>query len=589
MKRSHNCGDLRESDTGKKALLQGWVNTRRDHGGVIFIDLRDRYGLTQVCFDPKTSETAHKLAEDLGREYVIEVAGTVAKRPGGMENPKLATGKIELDASELKILNEAKTPPFELDDRTDVNEDLRLKYRYIDLRRERMQKNLILRHVVTKAARDYLSDNDFLEIETPILGKSTPEGARDYLVPSRVHPGKFYALPQSPQLFKQLLMVSGFDRYVQFAKCFRDEDLRADRQPEFTQIDLEMSFVEVEDILELMEGMITRIWKDAKGVDLKTPFPRMKYAEAMARFGSDKPDLRFGMELIDVEDAIKGCDFGVFNKAIELGGCIRCINAKGCASFSRKDIDGLTKFVAIYGAKGLAWIKVSEEGNLESSIVKFLNEDNQKKLVEVTGAEKGDLLLFVADKHKTVHDSLGALRCELARRLNLLDSEEYKFVWVIDFPLFDWDEDAERHVAVHHPFTAPYEEDLKFLESDPGKVCSKAYDLALNGVELGGGSIRIHQRDIQEKMFKALGISVEEAQEKFGFLMNAFTYGAPPHGGIAFGLDRVVAILAGEESIREVMAFPKNKAAQSLMEEAPDAVSNKQLDELKITIKEKKS
>lgn len=581
MKRSHTCGELSAKEKGKKVTLQGWVNTRRDHGGVIFIDVRDRYGLTQLRFDPNVAKDAHKLSESLRREFVIEVSGKVAARPKGMANPKLKTGEIEVEVSELKILNAAKTPPFEIDDRRELNEDIRLKYRYLDLRKPNMQNNILMRHKVVKATRDFFDKHDFLEIETPMLAKSTPEGARDYLVPSRVHPGEFYALPQSPQLFKQLLMVSGFDRYVQIVKCFRDEDLRADRQPEFTQIDVEMAFVEEEDIFHMMEGLMKKIWKEALGIDIKTPFPRISHEEAMERFGSDKPDTRFGLELIDVEDIAGKSDFQVFKNVLEKDGAVRCINAKGCAKFSRKDIDALTDLVGIYGAKGLAWMKMTDK--LESSVVKFFDAKTQKELIERTKAKNGDLLLFVADKHRIVYDALGQLRIELAKRLGLR-KEQYNFIWVHDFPLVEWDEDEERHMAVHHPFTAPKDDELKFIDDDPAKVHAKAYDLALNGVELGGGSIRIHQREVQEKMFKALGIGKEEAEEKFGFLMNAFTYGAPPHGGIAFGLDRIVAILTKNESIREVIAFPKNKAAQSLMEDTPSAVAGKQLKELHIDL-----
>ncbi len=583
MKRTHTCGQLTDKEEGKEVTLQGWVNTRRDHGGIIFIDLRDRYGLTQIRFDPKTSKDTHAKSEGLKREFVIQISGKVLKRPDGMANPKLKTGGIEVDVSELTILNVSETPPFEVDKNTEINEDIRLKYRYLDLRKTDMQRNIFLRHKVVKSTRDYFDNLDFIEIETPMLSKSTPEGARDYLVPSRVHPGTFFALPQSPQLFKQLLMVSGFDRYMQIVKCFRDEDLRADRQPEFTQIDLEMSFVEEEDIFEIMEGLVKKVWKDVLDVDLKIPFPRISHGEAMERYGSDKPDTRFGMELIDVENIAAKSDFQVFKGVLEKKGAVRCVNAKGCAEFSRKDIDALTEFVSIYGAKGLAWIKVTENG-LESSVVKFFNEALQKELIERTDAKKGDLLLFVADKHKIVYESLGALRVELAKKLKLLDSKQYNFIWVHDFPLVEWDEDEERHVAVHHPFTAPKDDELAMIDTDPGKVHAKAYDLALNGVELGGGSIRIHRKETQEKMFKALGISQEEAEEKFGFLLNAFTYGAPPHGGIAFGLDRVVAMITGNESIREVIAFPKNKACQSLMDGAPNVVSKKQLKELHIDL-----
>ncbi len=583
MRRTHTCGELGKKEIGGKVILQGWVNTRRDHGGVIFVDLRDRYGITQLRFDPKISEKAHKEAERLRREYVIEVYGRVVPRPKGMENPKLKTGNIEVEVTELKILNISRTPPFEIDDRIDLNEDIRLKYRYLDLRRPMMQKNIIMRHRVVKAIRDFFDREGFLEIETPMLAKSTPEGARDYLVPSRVHPGKFFALPQSPQLFKQLLMIAGFDRYAQIVKCFRDEDLRADRQPEFTQIDVEMSFVEEEDIFDVMERLMKHIWKVALNEDIKIPFPRISYHEAMERFGSDKPDTRFGLELIEVGDIVKDSNFQIFKEVLKKGGIVKCINAKGCAGFSRKDIDELTQFVSIYGTKGLAWMKMTENG-LESSIVKFFPSGVQKRLVERTGAKKGDLLLFVADKHRIVYDALGALRIELAKRLNLLDENKYNFIWVHNFPLLEWDEDEGRHVAIHHPFTSPRDEDLKYLDSDPSRVHAKAYDLALNGVELGGGSIRIHRREIQEKVFNALGIESEEARKKFGFLLDAFTYGAPPHGGIAFGLDRIVAILTGNESIREVIAFPKNKAAQSLMDNAPSEVSREQLKELHLEL-----
>ncbi len=581
MKRTHTCGDLTDQDVGKEVTLQGWVHTRRDHGGIIFIDLRDRYGLTQLRFDPKSGAT-HEEAQKLRREFVVEAKGKVVPRPQGMENQKLKTGKIEVDASSLKILNTAETPPFEIDDRVEINEDARLKYRYLDLRRPMMQKNLMIRHRVAKSSRDFFDSEGFIEIETPMLAKSTPEGARDYLVPSRVHPGKFFALPQSPQLFKQLLMVAGFDRYVQVVKCFRDEDLRADRQPEFTQIDVEMSFVEVEDILSIMERLVKKIWKDVLGIDLTTPFPRIVYKDAMERYGSDKPDTRFGLELIEVGDIMKKSDFQVFKSVIEHGGIVKCINAKGCAEFSRKDIDELTAFVATYGAKGLAWAKMTDK--LESSIVKFMNEGVQKELIARTKAEKGDLLLFVADKHMVVYESLGALRKELAKRLNLIDKSKFNFLWVYDFPLLEWSEEERRHMAVHHPFTSPKDEDVPLLEKDPGKARAKAYDLALNGVELGGGSIRIHRREVQSKIFKLLGIGAEEAKAKFGFLLEAFSFGAPPHGGIAFGLDRMAAMMTGNESIREVIAFPKNKAAQSLMDDSPSEVNPKQLKELHVEI-----
>jgi len=578
MKRTHTCGELTSKDVGKEVTLQGWVNTRRDHGGVVFIDLRDRYGLTQVVFDPSEFKKVHEKAHRLRREFVLQTTGKVRPRPEGTVNPKMHTGEIEVLSSEIEILNEAKTPPFEIDDRVDISEDSRLTYRYLDIRKPGMQQNLLMRHRAAKTVRDFLDKENFAEIETPMLAKSTPEGARDYLVPSRVHPGKFFALPQSPQLFKQLLMVSGMDRYFQIVKCFRDEDLRADRQPEFTQIDMEMSFVEEEDIYDICERMMKEIWKKTLDIDIKTPFPRITYDEAMDRYGSDKPDTRFGLELIDVGDIVKDSDFGVFKKVLENKGRVKCINAKGCARFSRKDIDDLTEYAAIYGAKGLAWMKMQDK--LESSIVKFFPEAVQKKLVEKTGVKKGDMLFFVADKPSIVADALGNLRLELARRLDMIPKDVFKFIWVVDFPVFEWDEDEGRHTAIHHPFTSPKDDSLELLDKEPGKAKAKAYDLTVNGVELGGGSIRIHRRDVQEKVFRALGISDDEAKQKFGFLLNAFEYGAPPHGGIAFGFDRLIAILTGNESIREVIAFPKNKACQSLMDSAPSKVSEKQYKEL---------
>ncbi len=581
MRRTHTCGDLAGKDVGKEVTLQGWVNTRRDHGGIIFIDLRDRYGMTQLRFDPKAKK-AHEEAQKLRREFVIEAKGRVIARPKGMENPKLKTGAIEVDASDLRILNPAETPPFEIDDRSEINEDARLKYRFLDLRRPEMQRNLLMRHRVAKSARDFFDSENFIEVETPILSKSTPEGARDYLVPSRVHPGKFFALPQSPQLFKQLLMVAGYDRYVQIAKCFRDEDLRADRQPEFTQIDVEMSFVEAEDIMGMMERLIKKIWKDAMGIDLKVPFLRITYHDAMERFGSDKPDVRYALELVEVGDVMAKSDFQVFKSVLERKGMVKCINAKGCAELSRKDIDELTQLVAIYGAKGLAWAKMADK--LEGTIVKFMNEGVQKELIARTKAEKGDLLLFVADKPKIVYDSLGALRIELAKRLKLIDKSKFSFIWIYDFPLFEWDEEEQRLAAVHHPFTSPRDEDVHLLDTDPAKAKAKAYDLALNGVELGGGSIRIHQSDVQSKIFSLMKITPNEAKLKFGFLLDAFTYGAPPHGGLAFGLDRMVAMIVGQESIREVIAFPKNKACQSLMDDSPSEVGPKQMKELHIDL-----
>ncbi|MFH2027632.1 MAG: aspartate--tRNA ligase [Nanoarchaeota archaeon] len=583
MKRTNTCGELTKKDDKKKVVLSGWMHARRDHGGIIFVDLRDRYGLTQVVFDPKHDKKVHETAEHLSREDVLQVTGVVRPRGQGLENPKLKTGEIEILADDLIILNKAQTPPLEVDDRVEVNEDVRLKYRYIDLRKPGMQSNLKIRHKVVKAVRDFYDNHDFLEIETPMLAKSTPEGARDYLVPSRVNPGNFFALPQSPQLFKQLLMVSGMDRYMQIVKCFRDEDLRADRQPEFTQIDVEMSFVDEEDIYELHENLFKTLWKEVMGKDIKTPFPRINYKEAMGKYGCDKPDLRFGLELVDVTNIVKESDFKVFTDNIKSGGIVKAMNVKN-SSLSRKDIDALIEFVKIYGAKGMAWIKVTDAG-LESSVVKFFSENIQKELVGSLGAKKGDLLLFVSDhKHFVVNDALGNLRNHLAKKLNLIPKDTWHFLWVTDFPLVEYDEDAQRHVAVHHPFTAPKDEDLKLLDKEPQNARAKAYDLTLNGVEVGGGSIRIHQSDVQQKIFKLLGISEKEANSKFGFLLDAFRYGAPPHGGIAFGLDRMIALMTGNESIREVIAFPKTKNAESLMEGSPSEVDDKQLKELSIKL-----
>jgi len=582
MKRTNTCGELTKKDNNKEVTLCGWMHSRRDHGGIIFIDLRDRYGLTQIVFDPRQGKKVHSEAEHLRREDVMQVKGKVRLRGKGLENPKLKTGEIEVLIDELDILNKADTPPIGVDDRVDINEDMRLKYRYIDLRNPKMQKNLEIRHKAIKVVRDFYDKEGFLEIETPMLAKSTPEGARDYLVPSRVNPGKFYALPQSPQLFKQLLMVSGCDRYFQIVKCFRDEDLRADRQPEFTQIDVEMSFIDEEDIYELHERLFKKIWKDILNKDIKIPFPRLSHEGAMDRYGSDKPDTRFGLELVDVTDILKNSDFKVFTDNIKSGGIVKAINVKK-SSLSRKEIDELIDFVRIYDAKGLAWIKVTDKG-LESSIVKFFDSKVQKDLVKRLKAEKGDLLLFVSDhKHFVVNDALGALRVHLGKKLGLIP-DNYSFVWITDFPLVEYDEDEQRHMAVHHPFTSPKDEDIKLLEKSPEKAKAKAYDLTLNGVEIGGGSIRIHKREVQEKIFKILGISQKEAQEKFGFLLDAFRYGAPPHGGIAFGMDRVVAMLTGNESIREVIAFPKTKNAESLMEGSPSEVGEKQLKELNIKL-----
>lgn len=585
MKRTNTCGELAKKDIGKKVTLCGWNHSRRDHGGIIFIDLRDRYGITQIVLDPKHNKKLHSEAEHLSREDVLQAKGTVRYRGKGLENPKLATGEIEVLIDELNVLNKAATPPFEIEDRLPVNEDLRLKYRYLDLRRQVMQQNIILRHKMIKVVRDYFNELGFLEIETPLLAKSTPEGARDYLVPSRVHAGKFYALPQSPQLFKQLLMVAGFDRYLQIAKCLRDEDLRADRQPEFTQIDIEMSFIDEEDIYSMMDGMIKKIWKDVLNIDVKTPIKRITYEEAMGRYGSDKPDLRFGLELVNVSDIAKDSDFEVFKNVTKSGGCVKAINVKSAGDkFSRSDIDGFISFVQIYGAKGLAWAKITDKG-MESSIVKYFNEKTQKELIKKLNAEKGDLLLFVADhKHFVVNAALGALRLEIAKRLSLINPNTFDFTWVTDFPLFEFDEDLQKHIAVHHPFTSPKDADMPLLDTDPLKVKAKAYDLTLNGVEIGGGSIRIHRSELQQKMFDILGITRKEAEGKFGFLLDAFKYGAPPHGGIAFGVDRLAAIMTGNESIREVIAFPKNKAAESLMEGSPSEVSDEQLKDLSLKL-----
>jgi len=583
MKRTHMCTELSAADVGKKVTVMGWVQKRRNLGSLLFIDLRDRTGIVQLVFNDQTEKELFEKAETVRSEYVIAVSGEVARRAPEAINPSMKTGEIEILASELRILSKAETPPFHIEENSDVNEAMRLKYRYLDLRRPDMQANLMLRHKVAKVARDYFDQNGFLEIETPVLIKSTPEGARDYLVPSRVHPGKFYALPQSPQLFKQLLMVAGYDRYIQIAKCFRDEDLRADRQPEFTQIDLEMSFVDMDDVITVNEGFIKRVFKEVLGVEVDTPFLRMPYQEAMDRFGSDKPDMRFGMELVDVSGLVKGCGFGVFSNAVANGGSVRAINAKGCGKFSRKEIDSLTEFVKTYGAKGLVWLAVEESG-IRSSIAKFFSEEEMDALLKKTCAEPGDLILFVADKNQVVYDSLGALRVEIAKRLGILNDMEYRFLWVTEFPLFEFDEEENRWVAKHHPFTSPMDEDIEFLESDPGRVRSKAYDIVLNGTEIGGGSIRIHMQDLQQRMFRLLGLSREEAQAKFGYLLEAFKYGVPPHGGMAYGLDRLVMLMAGRNSIRDVIAFPKVQNASDLMIEAPDAVDPKQLEELHLKV-----
>ena len=582
LKRNHYCGTLAKADNEKEVVLCGWVAKRRDHGGLIFIDLRDRSGIVQVVVDPDHAGEDFAKAEAIRSEYVIKVHGVVRLRSEETINPNLATGEVEVVAKELEVLNSAKTPPFYIQDGIDVDENLRLKYRYLDLRRPEMQRNLMLRHKVTKLMRDYMDNHDFCEIETPMLTKSTPEGARDYLVPSRVNPGKFYALPQSPQIFKQLLMVAGMERYFQIVRCFRDEDLRADRQPEFTQLDIEMSFVDADDIMDMTEGLIRHVFKGALGVDLPEKFQRMTWDEAMDKYGSDKPDLRFGMELINMTEAVKGSEFKVFNDIIDKGGIVKAINVKGDAGIPRRELDGLVNFVAIYGAKGLAWMQIQPDGSVKSPIAKFFSEEYLANILKTAEAEPGDLLLFVADKPSIVAAALGALRIEMAKRRGLIDENKLAFTWVVDFPMFEYSEEEKRYVAMHHPFTSPREEDIPLLATDPGKVYAKAYDMVLNGTEIGGGSIRIHRRDVQDAVFHAIGLSEEQAQEKFGFMMGAFEYGAPPHGGLAFGLDRLIMIMAKRDSIRDVIAFPKTQSASDLMCQAPNDVEEKQLRELHI-------
>jgi aspartyl-tRNA synthetase len=580
LKRSHSCNDLAVDNVGEVVTLMGWVLRRRDHGGVIFIDLRDRWGITQVVFNPEIHANVHAKAHQLRSEWVIAVQGRVERRPPAMENSNLKTGAIEVLVDTLRVLNSSLTPPFPLDEEVEVSENLRLKYRYIDLRRPSMAANLIMRHRASQSVRAYLDQKKFLEIETPVLTRSTPEGARDYLVPSRVNPGKFYALPQSPQLFKQLLMVSGLDRYYQIVRCFRDEDLRADRQPEFTQIDMELSFIEEEDIYEIIEGMMLKLFKDVLNIELSAPFARMNYDEALARFGTDRPDTRFGLELVDLTETVRDCSFNVFQTVVKKGGLVKSINAKGCGDFSRKDLDDLTGYVGLFGAKGLAWVKVKSGGEWQSPITKFFEDGERKAISEKLGAEENDVLFFVADSGTIVHQALSELRLQLGRRLGLINRGSYNFVWVVDFPLLEYDHDEKRHMAVHHPFTAPKEEDIELLQKDPGRVRSKAYDLVLNGIEIGGGSIRIHQKEQQDVIFTALGIAKEEAEDKFGFLLQALELGAPPHGGIAFGLDRLLMIMAGRETIRDVIAFPKTQKATCPLTEAPASVARKQLTEL---------
>jgi len=581
--RTHNCGQLRVDDIDSEVTLMGWVQRRRDHGGLIFVDLRDRYGITQVVFNPDVDRDSHEKAALLRSEYVIAIKGNVSKRPEGTKNPNLATGEIEVLVKGLKVLNEAKTPPFPIEEDVDVAEDTRLKYRYMDLRRRRLQRNLILRNKAAKIIRDCLYNEAFLEIETPFLTKSTPEGARDYLVPSRVNPGNFYALPQSPQLFKQLLMIAGYDRYFQIVKCFRDEDLRADRQPEFTQIDMELSFIDREDIFRIVEGMMALVFREVLNVDIKTPFKRLTYDDALERYGVDNPDTRFGLELKDVSDILEKSEFKVFADAVKQGGVVKAVNAKGCSGFSRKDLDNLVDLARVYGARGLAWLKY-ESGTWQSPIAKFLNDSDKTALYERMNLSEGDMLLLVADQAKVANGALGRLRLNIAERLGIIKQDTFDFTWIVDFPLLEYDQDEMRYTAMHHPFTAPIDEDVPKLKTEPDRVRAKAYDLVLNGSEIGGGSLRIYQRELQSAMFEVLKIGEEEAMAKFGFLLDALTYGAPPHGGMAIGFDRLIMILVGAESIRDVIAFPKTQKAACLMTDAPSKIDSKQLAELSLRL-----
>ena len=584
LKRSHRCAEVSNALEGQKVTVMGWVQKSRNKGGIIFVDLRDRSGILQIIFEEsKCGSECFEKATKLKSEYVAAIEGTVCKRAGAV-NENLTTGDIEVVATSLRILSEAETPPFPIEENSKTKEELRLKYRYLDLRRPDLQRNLVMKSKVMTIARQFMANEGFLEIETPMLCKSTPEGARDYLVPSRIHPGTFYALPQSPQIYKQLLMCSGYDRYFQIARCFRDEDLRADRQPEFTQMDMELSFVDVDDVIDVNERLLAKLFKEILDVDVKLPIRRMTWIEAMNRFGSDKPDLRFGMELKDISDVVKGCGFGVFTGARENGGSVRGINAKGQGAMPRKKIDALVEFAKTYGAKGLAYIAINEDGTYKSSFAKFMTEDEMNNIVAALSGEPGDLLLFAADKNKVVWDTLGALRCHLAEQMGLLDKNVFEFVWITEFPLLEWSDEQNRFTAMHHPFTMPMEEDLAIIDTDPGKVRAKAYDIVLNGNEIGGGSVRIHQDDIQEKMFECLGFTREQAYERFGFLLDAFKYGVPPHAGLAYGLDRLVMLMAKQDSIRDVIAFPKVKDASCLMTNAPDYVDEAQLKELGIDI-----